>query len=154
SLVKLAMAEDDLVIGRCTDPLAPAQQLCRRGLELALRMHGQVAPAMDDQAGDVAGILQEVIAHRPEVMLVPVAGNGAKCLLCLLGVGAAAWMFVQVTLKMLQARMEVQWVAGRVRSGSLDILLIEAAQERVTQFTSFSFIIAAGVVGKERFGLL
>src|SRR5262245_9097956 len=125
----MAIAQDDAVFARVTDPLAPAQQVAGRSGETPLRMHRQVLAAPGHQLCQVAGLTEEMIAHAAEVVLVPVRFDGAQGCSRFAGEHARR-VRIEIALVVFAARLEVERLPSRITPGNLDIAFVESAEAR------------------------
>src|SRR5436190_24186915 len=93
----MAAHQRDLVVAGYYDALAPAKQFVGRAGEASLWVNAAVRAARGQPVRQVARPSLKSIAHNPEVVTVPLRGDGIQGRACFLG-ELAARMFVEVTL--------------------------------------------------------
>ena len=95
---------------------------------MALGLGGQVSPAQCFELLELAWLVVVVIGrHLAKIMFVPFQRDGCKHMPCLAGKGPVG-VALQVLTVVLAAAVEVIRFLSRVEPGSLDGLLLDAAQ--------------------------
>src|SRR5207302_10136940 len=137
-LLEQAVTQHDTIFPRRGDALAPAQKIRDGRGESPLRMDRLIRPALRDQLGDGPRVVQEVIAHGAEIVLVPGRFDGLESA-GRLGREGARGVLVETALVPFATGLEMKRVARGIISCRLDVAFFKPGEVRTAALADVPF---------------